>query len=106
MTGASVLSCNVWVTRRLLPPAEMADSFSTLASFRLKPQPAVKPLTRVRHRAAVLLRSFAVGLAFHMLRSTLDRTKLGSSKVGKREARRSATLKIRKAVSYGNSTLG
>jgi hypothetical protein len=72
-----------------LPPAEMADNFSTLASFKLKPQPAVKPLTMVRQRAAVLLRHFADKLAVDILRSALDRTKLGCFRVGKHDARRS-----------------
>ena len=55
VTGASVLNCIVWVTRRLLPVAWMADSFSTAASLRLKPQPAVVTVTIARHNAAVLL---------------------------------------------------
>ena len=88
ITGASVFNCMVWVTRRLLPPAEMADSFSIWASLRVIPQPAVRLLTIARQSAALLLCHFADKLAVHILRSALDRTKLGSLTAGKRDARR------------------
>src|SRR6202034_1471352 len=77
MTGASVLNCMVWVTRRLLPVAWMADIFSIAAWLRLKPQPAVMPVMTVRESAAALRCQLADKLAVDILRSALDRTKLG-----------------------------
>ena len=74
VTGASVLNCMVCVTRRLLPVASMADIFSMLAWFRLKPQPALKPLTTVRHNAAAPLHTLLEEFCVHILRSALDRT--------------------------------
>src|ERR1700677_2593744 len=84
VTGASVFNCIVWVTRRLLPPAEMADSFSIAASLRLKPQPAVTTLTAARQSAAVLLCHLVGKLAVHIRAPHLDRTKLG---INRRKAR-------------------
>src|ERR1700684_2730454 len=97
VTGASVFNCMVWVTRRLLPPAEMADSFSIAASLRLMPQPAVRPLTIARQIAAVLLCHFADKLAVHIPRSALVRTKLGRLTAGKRDARRRDSLESTQA---------
>src|ERR1700691_4975588 len=103
MTGASVLNCMVWVTRRLLPVAWMADIFSIAAWLRLKPQPAVMLLTTAAQGAAALLCHFAGKLAVHILRSALDRSKLGRSTAGKRDARRSDSLKVPKPGTQGNS---
>src|ERR1700722_20697631 len=74
MTGASVLNCMVWVTRRLLPVAWIADIFAMAASFRLKPQPAVVMLTIDRLNAAALLCHLADNFAFPILCSAPDRT--------------------------------
>src|ERR1700726_2808937 len=74
MTGASVLNCIVWVTRRLLPVAWMADSLITAASLMLKPQPVMATLAIARQNAAALPCRLADGLAVHILRSALDRT--------------------------------
>src|SRR5271163_3943476 len=78
MTGASVLNCMVWVTRRLLPVAWMAESFAMAASFRLKPQPAVVRLTIDRPSAAALLCHLADNFAFPILCSAPDRTCWGN----------------------------
>src|ERR1700733_14098464 len=74
MTGASVLNCIVWVTRRLLPVAWMAESLATAASLMLKPQPVMVTLTIARQNAAMLLCGLVAKLAVHILRSALDRT--------------------------------
>src|ERR1700680_1586731 len=92
MTGASVLNCMVWVTRRLLPVAWMADSLITAASLMLKPQPVMVTLTIARQNAAALCR-LVDKLAVHILRSALDRL-AGRLGLGKRAARRSDSLKI------------
>src|SRR5271154_5886937 len=104
MTGASVLNCIVWVTRRLLPVAWMADIFSIAASLRLKPQPAVMPLMTATHSAAELLRHFADKLAVDILRSALDRTKIGRLTAGMRDTRPSGSLKVPKPGTEGNGT--
>src|ERR1700692_2670544 len=74
MTGASVLNCMVWVTRRLLPVAWMADSLITAASLMLKPQPVMVALTIARQNAAAPLCRLVDKLTVHILRSALDRT--------------------------------
>src|ERR1700733_14790526 len=104
VTGASVFNCMVWVTRRLLPPAEMADSFSIWASLRLKPQPAVKTLRAVRQSAAALPCHLVGKLAVHIRAPHLDRTKLGRLTAGKRDACRSDSLKVPKRGLQGNGT--
>src|ERR1700692_109337 len=101
MTGASVLNCMVWVTRRLLPVAWMADSLITAASLMLKPQPVMATLTIAKQDAAALCR--LIKLAVHILRSALDRL-AGRLGLGKRVARRSDSLKIPKRADDGNST--
>src|SRR5271156_6243679 len=101
MTGASVLNCMVWVTRRLLPVAWMADIFSIAAWLRLKPQPAVMPLTTATQSAAALLCHLAGKLAVHILRSALDRSKLGRLTAGKRDARRSDNFESTQAGHSG-----
>src|ERR1700733_8210702 len=106
MTGASVLNCMVWVTRRLLPVAWMADIFSMAASLRLKPQPAVVILMIARHDAAAPLCHLVDRLAVHILRSALTGLNWKGFGLGKRDARRSDSLKIRKRGRYGNSTFG
>src|ERR1700722_11365639 len=104
MTGASVLNCIVWVTRRLLPVAWMADIFSIAAWLRLKTQPAVMPLMTVRERAAALRCQFVDKLAVDILRSVLDRTKSGRLTAEKRDVRRSGSLKVPKPGTQGNGT--
>src|ERR1700754_4374546 len=74
MTGASVLNCMVWVTRRLLPVAWIADSLITAASLMLKPQPVIAALTIATQNAAALLCRLIDELGVHILRSALDRT--------------------------------
>src|SRR5271155_3521657 len=104
MTGASVLNCFVWVTRRLLPVAWMADIFSIAAWLRLKPQPAVIPLMTARESAAALRCQFSDKLAVDILRSAPHRTKLGRLTAGKRDTRRSDSLKVPKPGTQGKGT--
>src|ERR1700747_2094337 len=74
MTGASVLNCIVWVTRKLLPVAWMAESLITAASLMLKPQPVMVAPTIARQHAAKPRCRLVDKLAVHILRSALDRT--------------------------------
>src|ERR1700744_5234397 len=72
VTGASVLNCMVWLTRRLLPVAWNADSLITAASLMLKPHPVMVALTIATYNAAAPLCRLIDESGVHILRSALD----------------------------------